>query len=164
MVLPVDCNSLSNVICMKIPTDMTQMMVMYCVPYLTISGSLVCAEKNACEQVMPITANTIQLMMPRKIPLRAARLAPLKFFSPKFLDSNALIPTPVPDATEIIKVWIGNASDTAVRASSHSLATNMLSTMLYRACTSMEIIIGRDIEISSLGIGMMPILFSVCTV
>ena len=40
----------------------------------------------------------------------------------------------------------------------------MLSTMLYRACTSMDIIMGRDMDTSSLSTGITPILFSVCTV
>ena len=69
------------------------------------------------------------------------------------------MPTPVPEAIAIISVWIGNASDTAVRASSFSCATNMLSTILYSACTNMEIIMGKDMLISSFGTGMVPILF-----
>ncbi len=70
------------------------------------------------------------------------------------------MPTPVPEAIAIISVWMGNARDTAVSASSLSLATNILSTILYRACTSMEIIMGKDIVISKRGTGMIPILFS----
>ena len=41
------------------------------------------------------------------------------------------------------------------------MATKMLSTMLYRAWTSMEIIMGTDMLTSSLPTGMTPILFSV---
>ena len=40
------------------------------------------------------------------------------------------MPTPVPEAKEISAFCMGNASVTAVRASSESLATNMLSTTL----------------------------------
>ena len=55
---------------------------------------------------------------------------------------------------------MGNAMDTAVRAAWFIMDTNTLSTMLYRACTSMEIIMGRDMDISSLLMGITPILFS----
>lgn len=50
--------------------------------------------------------------------------------------------------------------ETAVRAFSESMATKTLSTILYNACTSMEIIIGRDMFSTSLPTGMVPILFS----
>ena len=43
----------------------------------------------------------------------------------------------------------GKAIDTAVSASSQMRETKMLSTMLYSACTSMEIIIGTAIDSSS---------------
>lgn len=69
-------------------------------------------------------------------------------------------PTPVPEATAIIRFWIGNASETAVRAFSLICDTKMLSTTLYSACTIIEMIIGRDIVSSSFGMGMTPILFS----
>ncbi|GFI66365.1 hypothetical protein IMSAG185_01981 [Lachnospiraceae bacterium] len=89
-------------------------------------------------------------------------LAFLKSFSPNVLDKKALMPTPVPTATAIIRLWIGNARDTARRAYSLILDTKMLSTMLYNACTSIEIIMGRDMVIKSLSTGMFPILFSGC--
>ena len=47
--------------------------------------------------------------------------------------SDGISPTQGADfngPTAIIKVWIGNAKDTAVSASSFSWATNMLSTIL----------------------------------
>ena len=56
---------------------------------------------------------------------------------------------PVPTPTLIIRFCMGKARVTAVRASSLSWATKMLSTTLYRACTSMEIIIGTAMEIRS---------------
>ena len=54
----------------------------------------------------------------------------------------------------------GKAIDTAVSASSQIRETKILSTMLYSACTSMEIIIGTAIDSSSLFSGIVPILFS----
>ena len=80
--------------------------------------------------------------------------------SPRDLDSMALIPTPVPEPTATIIVWSGNARVTAVSACSLICETNMLSTMLYRACTSMESIMGSDMVMISLFTGMTPILFS----
>ena len=70
------------------------------------------------------------------------------------------MPTPVPVPTAISSVWSGKASETAVSAFSDNLATKILSTMLYKACTSIEIIIGRDILNNSFPMGMVPILFS----
>ena len=57
-------------------------------------------------------------------------------------------------------VCSGKASETAVSAFSEILATKILSTILYMACTNMEIIMGRDMLISSFFTGMTPILFS----
>ncbi len=50
--------------------------------------------------------------------------------------------------------------ETAVRAAWLIMDTKTLSTMLYSAWTSMEMIIGRDMDISSLLMGITPILFS----
>ena len=55
---------------------------------------------------------------------------------------------------------MGNARDTALKEYSLILDTKILSTMLYSACTSMDIIIGSDMDISSLLTGIIPILFS----
>ena len=71
-----------------------------------------------------------------------------------------MMPTPVPTATEIIRFCTGKARETAFRASSLSLATKTLSTTLYSAWTSMEMTMGIDMVKSSLGTGMVPILFS----
>lgn len=90
----------------------------------------------------------------------AVRSAFSKFFSPRDLESSAFIPTPVPAPTAIRSVCSGKAMETAVRAFSESMATKTLSTILYNACTSMEIIIGRDMFSTSLPTGMVPILFS----
>ena len=107
-----------------------------------------------------MTRNTTKLHSERKMPFFAVALARLWFFSPRLLDSRALTPTAVPVARPIIRFWAGNARDTAVSACSHTRDTNTLSTMLYRACTSMEMIMGRDMLIISLEMGMVPSLFS----
>jgi len=60
----------------------------------------------------------------------------------------------------IIRFCAGNARETAVKAFSLICATNILSTMLYNACTSIEIIMGNAMEINSLLTGITPILFS----
>ena len=90
----------------------------------------------------------------------AILLARSKFFSPRLLERAALTPTPVPVATAIIRFWAGNARDTAVSACSHTRDTNTLSTMLYRACTSIDAMMGRDMLMMSLEMGMVPNLFS----
>ena len=70
------------------------------------------------------------------------------------------MPTPVPPPTAIIRFWRGKARDTAFRASWLMRATKMLSTTLYRAWTSMEIIMGTAMPASSGPMGITPILFS----
>ena len=106
--------------------------------------------------------NRIYDITARKTPFTAVRFAFSKFFSPNDLDKIAFTPTPVPVAVAIIKLWIGKASDTAVKAFSLIFATKILSTILYKACTSMDIIIGSDIDSKSLFTGITPILFSFC--
>ena len=96
----------------------------------------------------------------RKIPAPAARSAISCFFSPRERESSALMPTAVPAPTAIIRLWRGNARPTALKAFSLRRETNTLSTMLYSACTSMEIIMGTAIPASSLPTGRTPILFS----
>ena len=59
------------------------------------------------------------------------------------------MPTPKPTAIAMTMFCHGKAIDTAVSASSQMRETKMLSTMLYSACTSMEIIIGTAIDSSS---------------
>ena len=76
--------------------------------------------------------------------------------SPRRREIRLLIPTPRPTDRAIISVCTGKARDTAVRASALYLATKMLSTTLYRACTSMEIIIGTEILGTSCFMGISP--------
>ena len=92
--------------------------------------------------------------------MTAARLAFLAFLSPRERDRRALTPTQVPADTAISRFWMGNAMETAVRAAWLIMDTKTLSTMLYSAWTSMEMIIGRDMVTNSLLTGMVPILFS----
>ena len=79
---------------------------------------------------MPIRAKTTKLHRDRKMPVLAARSAMAWFFSPRDRDSRALMPTAVPAPKAIIRFCRGKARDTALRASSLSWATKMLSTML----------------------------------
>ena len=96
----------------------------------------------------------------RNTPLMATALARSWSLAPSARPIRALTPTAVPAPSAIIRFWAGNARDTAVSACSHTRDTNTLSTMLYRACTSMEMIMGRDMLIISLEMGMVPSLFS----
>ena len=59
-----------------------------------------------------------------------------------------------------MRFWAGKASVTAVRACSLTCETNTLSTILYRACTSIDTMMGRDIFQMSLEMGMIPSLLS----
>ena len=125
-----------------------------------MTGLFVWLSKNSLDPNRPNTAKARKLKKAKNRPLAAARLAAFEFFSPRERDSRALTPTQVPADTAISRFWMGNAMDTAVRAAWFIMDTNTLSTMLYRACTSMEIIMGRDMDISSLLMGITPILFS----
>ena len=72
---------------------------------------------------------------------------------------------PVPTATANTRFCSGKARDTAVRASWLNRATNMLSTILYIDCTSMESIGGKAIDISRGNTGFAAILLrcSICS-
>ena len=120
-------------------------MVIYWIPYSRICTSEVCMWKNGFARATPSTAKTTQLMNARKIPFFADSSAVLKSFSPRLLDNTALTPTPVPTAIAIIRLCTGKTRETAVSAFSLICATKTLSTTLYKACTSMDNIMGRDI-------------------
>ena len=94
------------------------------------AGTSVNAAINARPNSRPSTANTSQKHTDRNTPFAATASASACFFSPSRRESSALTPTPAPVATAIIKSCTGNASDTAVSASSLMRATNALSTML----------------------------------
>ena len=96
----------------------------------------------------------------RNTPLMATALARCWSLAPRAWPIRALTPTAVPVARPIIRFWAGNARDTAVSACSHTRDTNTLSTMLYRACTSIDAMMGRDMLMMSLEMGMVPNLFS----
>ena len=99
-------------------------------PYPATTVSCVWLWINAAESVIPIRANIAKLQNERKIAVLAALSDLSNLFSPSDFESRAFTPTPVPEATAIIRFCRGNASVTAVRASSLSLATKMLSTIL----------------------------------
>ena len=84
---------------------------------------LVCTWKKNREQVRPMAMNTRQLRTARNSPFMAAALARRWRRSPRLLDSRALMPTPVPTATAIIRFWTGKARETAFSASSLIWAT-----------------------------------------
>ena len=66
----------------------------------------------------------------------------------------------MPVARPIIRFCAGKLKETAESASSLTMLTKMLSTTLYSACTSIEIISGTDMFNTSFPMGMTPILFS----
>ncbi len=75
--------------------------------------------------------------MKTKVPIResitpvvAINVVSSFLLAPMAWESTALIPTLVPTETAIIKSCTGKAREVAVRASSESRATKMLSTML----------------------------------
>ena len=121
-----------------------------------------CQMNNHFDALRHSTQKKTALNSARKMPLFAPQFAFLNFFSPRYLETSAFTPTPVPLPTAIIKFCIGNARDNAVSASSPSFATNILSTMLYMACTSMDTIIGNDMLMIRRFTGITPILFSCC--
>ena len=81
-------------------------------------------------QVRPIIRKASALKKASRTPVFAAESDFSNFFSPKARDSMALIPTPVPAPTEIIRFCSGKAIVTAVRAFSDSIATKIESTTL----------------------------------
>ena len=93
--------------------------------------------------------NTAKEQKARKIPVLAAWSALSCSLAPRERESRAFIPTVVPAQTAIIRFCRGKARETAVRAFSLSRATKMLSTMLYSAWTSMEIIMGTAMPASN---------------
>ena len=130
IVRPVDWRILSKPICIKIPNDISRQILVYSIPIFAISPAPACARKNGFVTKIPISKNKTYPRTSINIPFSAVLFAASNFFSPSARESIAFIPTPVPTATEIIRFCIGNAIETAVNASSESLDTNILSTML----------------------------------
>ena len=103
--------------------------------------------------------------MPQHInPWAAADFTSFSSFAPNALAAQAFKPIPKPQDTAIIKFCSGKAMDTAVKASSLTLATYILSTILYKACISIEIIGGTDMEIKRGMTFFVPIAFSVFSI
>ena len=117
---------------------------------------------NHFDPNIPNKKNNIKMQILIKIPLPATLFTCSLLFSPRFLESNVFSPIPVPTPIAIIKIWIGNANVKAwfaIAPCSPMFVTNMLSTTLYNACRTMEIIIGNPIFQKSFFIGMSAILF-----
>ena len=100
---------------------------------------------KASEPKIPKSAITAQQQKLRKTAFPATRLACFPSPRPNARDTRALTPTPVPVPRPIIIFCAGNARESAERQSSETRATKILSTTLYRACTSMESIMGTAI-------------------
>ena len=137
MVIPVDCIIRSQVIWINTPNENIVQIEIYCVPISAISGPpsipTVNASKNIREKKIPKIANTIQLNIPKKMPVETPAFASSNFFSPSLLETSEFMPTPVPTATAIISICTGKASETAAKAFSLYCPTKMLSTTLYNA-------------------------------
>ena len=116
--------------------------------------------KNRSEQVAPKRAEMTKPTSASSMPWLATLSARSRCPAPSARPIRALTPTAVPVARPIIRFWAGKANETAVSACSLTRLTNTLSTMLYRACTSMDAMMGRDIFQISLEMGMTPSLFS----
>ena len=159
-VRPVLCSRRSKRICMNRPRQPTVTMPVYITPPSTISAMSVCASKYRRLHVAPSSMNAAAHRSIRNRPLLAALETLLSSFAPSARESTALRPTPRPAASATIKFCTGKAMLRAVSAFSLTRATNMESTMLYSAMTSMEAIIGTLMFTSSLPTGMTPILFS----
>ena len=160
VVFPVEANIFSIIISKNSPKDSVVMMFVYWHPYSMIWVTFVWVEKKNLEVRLPKIAKNRKLRMANRMALVAMIFARSCFCSPNVLDSIELTPTPVPTATAIIRFCRGKARLTAVNAFSLIWATNIESTTLYKACTSIDIIIGMDMVTNSRWMGMVPILFS----
>lgn len=96
----------------------------------------------------------------QKYTVGRCQIGPFKVFLSQTLGQQGVDTNTGTVATAIIRFCTGKARDTALSAFSLSLATKMLSTTLYNAWTSMDTMMGTDIEISSRFTGHTPILFS----
>ena len=115
---------------------------------------------NARLPTRPQITNTSELSTVSTRPVAAASFAASCCFAPSRRETSAFAPTPVPTATAICSICAEYARDAAVSAPSLMRATKMLSTMLYIDCTTIEIMIGTDMDRISPGTGATPILFS----
>ena len=98
-------------------------MDMYCTPISTTAVLAVKAEMNGRAANRPIAAKISQLQTASSKPWAAAARASSSRPSPRRRLIRELRPTPVPMATAISRFCTGNTSETAVSASSLTLAT-----------------------------------------
>ena len=157
---PVPCSRRSSMIWPNRAKEPPMTMWRYCSPMVMISSTWVWERRNAPAQVRPSTQLRAKPTNARNRPFTATRSARSCSPAPNARPIRALTPTAVPAPSAIIRFWAGKARDTAVSDASLTQLTNTLSTMLYRACTSMEAMMGRDIFQISLEMGMTPSLFS----
>ena len=130
MLLPVACTSRSPTTLMKTPKEKMETMEVYSIPIrITLPSSTKAAKKGRTPK-MPKSAKAAALSTIRNTPFVAVRLASSKFFSPSLRERMALTPTAVPTEMAIIIACTGKARETAVRASSLTRMTKMLSTTL----------------------------------
>ena len=111
------------------------------------------------ESVSPQTSATIPLRIDSIMPFVAVLSACSLFPCPSLLETSEQVPTAVPTEMPVTSIWNGKASASAASAfsPSASIETNTLSTILYNASTSIDIIMGSDIFIISDGIGAVAI-------
>ena len=95
-----------------------------------MSGSEVWTSKKGFVRNTPTSMKAAMTSSSMKMPLTALLLTFSKFFWPRERERKALMPTARPTAKEIIRVWMGKARLTAVRAFSLIIDTKMESTML----------------------------------
>ena len=146
---PTDWNSFSKTSPSIIMTVKLKATLEYRVPRPITAWEVVNIPKKAGIRAMPATVSTTPWTKDSASPWEAARSASSRWPAPRCREITALMPTPKPMPTALIKFWMGKTRERAVMASSLICATKKLSTMLYREFTSMERAMGSPIESSS---------------
>lgn len=75
-------------------------------------------EKYGCSNSIPIITNTAQLSNDKRNPCSTKEEAFSSSEAPKALAIKIFVPTPVPEATAVIRVCTGKAKDKAARPES----------------------------------------------
>ena len=120
-----------------------------------------------CDEIYALTPNIPNSIIARYITQAINRAFPAALSArslslcPSSLATRTFTPTPVPIPSATMSICAGKASVRAFRAASpfsFMFDTNALSTMLYTACKTIEIIIGIPIESISFLTGITAIL------
>ena len=159
IMLPVACWIFSHITETITKMDRPTAMCEYCTAWFSTLGLSVNAARNGPLRKKPIRMNATPPTTDNATPCRAAQSASSCMRAPRRRAMSELTPTAVPTAMAMTSCWSGNTSETAVRASCEYLATKMLSTMLYSALISMEIMAGSAMEKIRGTIFCVPILF-----